>query len=213
MLKALNKLRQRNPGLVPPAPQFEDMLQAELMGYYRSFQILAAFDPRAGAWQPSPQRESLLARALRERMEYELERIFRLLALLYPPQDVHNAFAGLTSQRPQLQANAVEVLEHLLRPELYRLLVYVVDPEVKLGEKLAFAQRLCHTSVSSRAEALRVLLHSEDRWLRACALHSVGELQVRELSADVEQFACHDDPLLEETWNWTSNRLAAAAAV
>ena len=210
VLKALNKLRSRDPALLPAGVDYADMLNSELMGYYRSFQILATFDPRAGTSPWSPGRESLLTRALRERMDYELERIFRLLALLYPPRDVYNAYIGLTSGRLQLQANALEVLEHLLPPELFRRLAYGLDPEISREEKLSFAHRLCHTSVSSTTEALRVLLHSKDYWLSACALYAVGEGWLMELAEDVRQIPHDSDPLLDETWKWASTRLAAA---
>ena len=211
VLKAMNKLRRSDPALLLPNAQLENMLRAELMGYYRSFQILAAVNPRSSTAAHAPSGESLLTRALRERMDHELERIFRLLALLYPPRDIHNAFAGLTSPRPQLQANALEVLENLLRNDLYRPLAYVLDPEMTLQQKLGFAHRLVHTSVNSHAEALRVLLHSEDRWLRACALHAVGEARLAELSADLPHVPRAGDALLEETWAWTNARLAPAA--
>jgi hypothetical protein len=130
--------------------------------------------------------------------------------LLYPPRDVYNAYIGLTSGRLQLQANALEVLEHLLPPELYRRLAYGLDPEISREEKLSFAHRLCHTGVSSTTEALRVLLHSKDFWLSACALYAVGEGWLTELSEDVRQIPHDSDPLLDETWKWASARLAAA---
>ena len=208
VLKALNKVRRREPGLLPPQAEFEDMVNAELMGYYRSFQILAAFDPKVSVSHRSRRNESVLVRALRERMDHEFERIFRLLGLLYAPGDIHNAFAGLTSGRPQLEANTLEVLEHLLRPELYRTLAHALDPEIGLAEKLNFARQLCRTSVDSRAEALRILLRSEDRWLSTCALYEIGESRLNELRADVGQMSHDRDPLLEETWKWTTARLA-----
>jgi AAA family ATP:ADP antiporter len=212
VLKALNKLRSRDPGLLPTSVDFADMLNSELMGYYRSFQILAAFDPEAWALLRPPGTEALLSRALRERMDYEFERIFRLLALMYPMRDVHNAYVGLTSGRPQVQANALEVLEHLLPPELYRRLSYGLDPEFTLAEKLSFAERLCRADVRSRSEALRVLLHSKDRWLCACALYTVGDECLTELNEDVRRVPHETDPLLEETWRWASARLAAGSA-
>ena len=215
VLKAMNKLRRSDPALLLPSvlphAQLENMLRAELMGYYRSFQILAAVDPRASTATRAPGREPLLSRALCERMHQELERIFRLLALLYPPRDIHNAFVGLASPRPQLQANALEVLENLLRNDLYRLLAYVLDPEITLPRKLNFARQLVGVSVDSPAEALRILLHSEDRWMRACALHAVGEARLAELSADLPHVSRAGDALLEETWQWTNARLAPAA--
>jgi hypothetical protein len=216
VLKALNELRSKDPGLVPPRSEVEDMLDVELVGYYRSFQILAAIDPHAGSAIPGPSSgdgASVLTRALRERMAYELERIFRLLALLYPPRDVHNAFLGLTMGTSQRQANAQEVLEHLLRPDLYRRLVNGLDPEIPLREKVNFARRLCCSSVGSRNEALRILLHSEDSWLSACALYTVGEERRTELNGEVSEVAHTADPLLDETWQWATTRLKAATAV
>lgn len=210
LLKALNKLRSLEPGLVPPNEQFEDMLNAELMGYYRSFQILAAFDPQAGTPGAASGPESVLARALRERMDQELERIFRLLGLLYPPRDIHNAYAGLTSGQVRIRANAMEVLEHLVRSDVYKSLVCALDHDVSLKEKLQFALRLCHTSVDSKAEALRILLHSEDRWLRACALFAVGKERLKELNEELRRVPPDGDPLLEETWNWANARLETA---
>jgi AAA family ATP:ADP antiporter len=213
VLKALNQLRSKDPGLVPPRSDVEDMLDIELMGYYRSFQILAAIDPSTGATISglrSPGCESVLTRALRERMAYELERIFRLLALLYPPRDIHNAFLGFTLGTAQRQANAQEVLEHLLRPDLFRRLVISLDPEIPLREKVIFACRLCGSSVKSRNEALRILLHSEDGWLSACALYAVGEERLTELNDEVSQVPHIANPLLEETWQWATARLKAA---
>jgi len=213
VLKALNKLRARDPGLVPPRSNVEDLLNVELLGYYRSFQILAAIDPNASTAPPGLSGrggESMLTRALRERMAYELERIFRLLALLYPPRDVHNAFLGLTLGTPQRQANAQEVLEHLLQPDLYRRLVKGLDSETPLPEKVEFARRLCGSSVKSRNEALRILLHSEDVWLSACALYAVGEERLTELADEVNQVPHAAEPLLDETWQWATAYLRAA---
>ncbi len=208
VLKALNKLRRKDPALVPTDVDFSDLLDAELMGYYRSFQILAAFDPQASRSSESLESESLLTRALRERMEHELERIFRLLALIYPPRDLYNAFIGLHSGHPQLRANALEVLEHLLRPDLYRRLANVLDPEIALKEKLDFAERLCGITVDSKADAVRILLHSADCWLCACAIYAVVELRLTDLKGDLQRVPHDGDPIVAETWNWARTRLA-----
>ena len=135
-----------------------------------------------------------------------------MLALIYSPRDIHNAYAGLTSGQARIQANSLEVLEHLLRPEHFRLLTSALDPDIHLREKLHFAERLCHTKVESRTEALRILLHSEDRWLRACALHAVGELLVADLASEMQRVTRRGDSLLEETWNWAARRLGTAPA-
>lgn len=210
VLKALNKVRRSSPELLPASPQFANLLDAEIVGFLRSFQILAALDPEAGTSGGSPGREALLTRALRERMDHELERLFRLLGLLYPPRDVYNAYFGLTSGRPRLQANSLEMLEHLLEPDLYKRLSRALDPEISLQERLDFARRLCRVSVNSKLEALRILLKSEDPWMRACALYTVGQGPVLELLAEVRGLPHEADPLITQTRVWTEARLAAA---
>ena len=215
VLKALNKLCRRDRKLLPEVLEFADMLDAELMGYYRSLQILAAIDPQAGAKAAvagSVDGATLVARALGERMEREFERIFRLLALLYPARDVYNAYVGLTSHRPQLQANALEVLEHMLKPDLYKRLANSLDPEIKLPEKLRFAERFCHTKVESAPQALRILLHSGDNWLRACAIFAIGKLNLVELSDELRAQPRDGGELVAETWAWAMRRLEAPPA-
>ena len=46
-----------------------------------------------------------------------------LLALIYPVEDVYRAYGGLTSGRRELRANALELLDNLLRPELKRAIL------------------------------------------------------------------------------------------
>jgi AAA family ATP:ADP antiporter len=210
VLKALNKLRDRDPSLIPVDVDYSDLVNAELIGYYRSFQILAALNEAAGD-EPTHGSERLLRRAFQEHMDQELERIFRLLALSYSPRDIQNAFFGLASHRPQLQANALEMLEHLLQPELFRRLASVLDPEAEPQQRLAFARRLCGTEVGSRNEALLILLHSGDCWLRACALYAIGGLRLRDLASEITKVPCDREPLLAETRDWTLARLSFSA--
>ena len=209
VIKALNHLRIRRPDLVTTTADIPRMLDYELLAYYRSFQILAALEmPNGNAAAPAAKSSHLVIQAVRERMEQEFERIFRLLGLVYPSADVYNAYLSLISHRPQQQANALEVLEHLLTPDLYRRLAAVADPESTNERRLAQAKRLCQTSVESRPEALRILLHSGDGWLCACALHTIGQAQIGELATEVRAMS-HDESLLHSTWTWTSARLGA----
>ncbi len=46
-----------------------------------------------------------------------LRQLVGLLALIYAPEDIHRAYAGLMSDQRVLQSNAIELLDNLLRPE------------------------------------------------------------------------------------------------
>lgn len=212
VVKALNKLRRTNPQLITGGDDFETVLSAEITGFYRSFQILAAIDPGAATFPTPAPGNSVLVSALHERMEHEFERIFRMLALAYPPHDIHNAYVSLTSEHPHLQANALEVLEHMLKPELYRRLVCALDTEATLDRKLAFAAQECHSEVPSRAGALRLLLYGDDAWLRACALHVAAQWRMVELYEEILALPHEGDDMVNDAWNRAVSGLDAEAS-
>jgi hypothetical protein len=215
ILKALNKLRDMDPALVPWNAACEDLLNAELIGYCRSLQILAALDiPAAGAAADgaAPGSLRLLKRALQERMNRERERVFRLLSLLYPPRDVYNAYKGLTSGRVQLEAHGLEVLEHVLPQGFFRRMADVIDPEGGKLRRLSAAREWCRVGVDCRGEALRILMHSEDEWLRVCALYAAGSLREAALLPEIIRCPCDGGGLLADTRDWAASLLAAGAS-
>jgi AAA family ATP:ADP antiporter len=209
VIKGLNQICARYPDRVSGRADIFRMLEYELLAYCRSLQILTALEgPNGTSASGTDQHKRLVAQAMRERMNEEFERTFRLLGLLNPPTDIHNAYLSLISNRPQMQSNALEVLEHLLSPDLYRRVSIVADPDSTREQKLALADQVCQTKVESRPAALRILLHSGDAWLCACALHAIGQERVAQLESDVSALG-HDDSLLKDARSWTRSRLAA----
>src|SRR5207249_2654425 len=92
IISALNKLHHLHPEVETDTQMLETVLAAEILGHYRSYQILDKLRGNAGNG------EDPVTRALTESMQQELERIFRLLGLLYPHLDVHSAYLGLQSK-------------------------------------------------------------------------------------------------------------------
>ncbi len=68
-------------------------------------------------------------------MQQELERIFRLLGLLYPHLDVHSAYVGLQSKSVSVHDNALEFLDNVLKPQLREMLVPLLDGKVTVHER------------------------------------------------------------------------------
>ena len=64
---------------------------------------------------------------LENRLDDSLERIFRLLGLKYPPQEVLTIFEHIQSPSSDLRDNALEYLENLLEPSLKKILVPIVE--------------------------------------------------------------------------------------
>ena len=75
------------------------------------------------AYQERAQQE----RAITAEAQQSLERVFRLLGLLYTPADIYYAYQGITSDTVQAKANALEFLDNVLNPEIKRLLIPVIE--------------------------------------------------------------------------------------
>ena len=132
IISALNKLLDLHKDVEMDASSIETVLVAEIMGYYRSCQLLASAVGDAIE----------LKEQLKESMKQDLERIFRLMKLLSPEQSLQNAYLGLQSKDPATHANALEYLDNTLKPQLRHLLVPLIDSDVSDAERARLADRL-----------------------------------------------------------------------
>ncbi|HEY3120380.1 MAG TPA: Npt1/Npt2 family nucleotide transporter, partial [Vicinamibacteria bacterium] len=203
VIACLNKLRRDDPEMPLDAFTLEAVLAAEIMGHYRSYQILGGLERGGDA-------DEALRRGLREAMDQELERIFRLMGLLFPGHDLHSVYVGLRSSDPVIYDHALDFLDHVLRPSMRSLLLPLLDNTVTVAERIARADRLVGAAVETREEAVAVLLSSEDPWLRSCAVYAIGALGLKELEPRLSAWADAADPLLRETVRQAQRRLSAS---
>ncbi len=176
-IAALNRLGQAHPDRATDRKLIETVLAAEIMGHYRSYQVLATLSADlSDAANP-------IEHGLRESMEKETERIFRLLKILYPQYDMHSAYVGLQSADPVVHDNAVEFMDSVLPPEVRALVIPLFDREVSVDARVATANRLLGSSLGDREEAIEVMALSEDPWLRSCAAYAMGEMRLTRFAA------------------------------
>jgi AAA family ATP:ADP antiporter len=149
-ISALNKLQETRRDLVLDRQTIDAVMTAELMGHYRSYQLLGAQGGR-----PSE--------ALTRLMTHEIERIFRLMKLLSPALDLKEAYAGVHSSDAVMHANALEFLDNTLSAEMRALIVPLLDGEVSIAERVKLADRFLgfsHTPPDAAAGAPRRPTHS-----------------------------------------------------
>jgi AAA family ATP:ADP antiporter len=203
VISALNKLQDLHPSWPVDPRLIETILGAEIMGHLRSYQIVGTLDQALGDSTP-------IAGTLQEGMDKELERIFRLLKLLHPNQDLHSAYVGVQSDNRVVHDNALEFLENILGPQLRALLVPLLDGDVSIPQRVTLANRVLGTRVNSQAEAVESLLASEDPWLRSCAAYAIGTLRLEGYADQLSKMAADSDPLLRETALQAQSRLREA---
>ncbi|HYR85722.1 MAG TPA: Npt1/Npt2 family nucleotide transporter [Terriglobia bacterium] len=162
-MKALNRMRQNRPAIAINEDRVCEAINKEREDYARLRSILGWLQVNAPHDSPA----SLLTRAVRERLEERLERVFRLVALIYPPHDIYSVYYNCKA-KPALRASAVEFLDNLLTAELRSAVVPLLedsfDPETAAGaqERIEF--------ISTDA-VLETLIGGSDPWLKTIAMH------------------------------------------
>jgi AAA family ATP:ADP antiporter len=203
-LVAIVHIRDREPDVALDPGALEAALGAEVLGHYRSYQILGQVASTGG--EPET-----VERGLRAAMREELERIFRLLDLLHPGRDFRSAWAALRSGNPFIRDQALDLLDSALRPEMKTLLVPLVDPEVSEAQRVRLAHRLVGAPLETPEEAIAALAGTGDPWLRSCAAYAIGARGLLSLASHLEAWSEDPDPLLRETVRQARAKLAEKA--
>lgn len=179
VIAALNKLRRLHPEVQLDRKLIELLLAAEIAGHYRSHQVLAAVA------ESLPAGDAVMV-AMRQSMDHELERIFRLMSLLFPEAQLQDAYVGLRSDNPIIRANALEFLDNVLEPQLRHLVVPLLDPQTSLRERVAIADRLVGAPLTTAEGGITALL-ADPR------MRGVAEDALRRISAEPEMEAAMEE--------------------
>ena len=206
VISALNKLYRMHPELKLDTQLLETVLAAEILGHYRSYQILHTLGT-------TPRSDDGVGMALADSTNQEIERIFRLLSLLYPNHDFDSAYVGLQSKSISVHDNALEFLDNVLNRRLREMLVPLFDEKVSVAERAQIGDRLVRARVESKEEAIAALVGSEDPWLRSCGAYAIGSFGLKSLEHELDSCLEHPDPLLRETARQAKLLLQASKAV
>jgi HEAT repeat protein len=199
VIKGLNKLRAQSPELRFDAARIREHLIIEAREYYQSLALLQAYNPTTRL--PAPQQESddLLQRALEEKSTSIFERIFRLLGLIYPPEDLHQAYQATLSPEATVKANALELLDNLLRTDDKHLALPIADDEITMSGKMRVATSLGVAAIEGRIAALSRLVADSEPTVVGTALDAIYSHRLESLYFLIEQATDHADPLVRET--------------
>ncbi|HYH00227.1 MAG TPA: Npt1/Npt2 family nucleotide transporter [Terriglobales bacterium] len=129
------RIVKKNTRVVSDARKVENALALEIAQHYRSYQVLVQQTELA---KSAPAKTA----ALRETIEVEARRIFRLLSVRYPGNNLHAAYAAIRSRVPTLRDTALELLENTLDPRLRRMVLPLFDESLSLADRAAIGMRL-----------------------------------------------------------------------
>jgi hypothetical protein len=117
----------------------------------------------------------LLRRLLRDKRKHAVGRLFRLLGLALPAESFAAAYRGLQSDRPELRANAVELIDNVLPSDLRSAVLGLID-DLSKAERLAQGARYYVEARLSHDDVLERLLGGPPSALHETAIYHSGEL-------------------------------------
>jgi HEAT repeat protein len=200
IVSALNALHHLHPELKGDAEILEMLLAAEILGHYRSYQILERLETML-------QSDESLAGTLSESMELEVERIFRVLDALYPFDNFSSAYIGLQSKSRIVRDNTLEFLDNVLKTPFRKMLVPLLDSKVSIAERATIANRLVPARIENSEQAIAALVSCNDPCSRSCGAYAVGIFGLKSLEHELNRCLDHQDPLLRETARQAKLRL------
>ena len=152
VVKALNHLHNSDPSLPQPSPAIAEQIHRETQHYYEALVVCRALDDNP---------DGLLARALRERLDQDLEVIFRLIGLQYPQKDIHDAYAALRSSHPDRRTAAIEFMDNVLRADLKSIILPLLE-EASSEHLIDRADLQFGIQVNNTEDSLRLILALPD---------------------------------------------------
>ena len=182
--------------ILDEAKRYVDMLAA--WSSHRIHAATGTADHGGGTEEIRAERLAL-TREIEKRLDGNLERIFRLLGLRYPSEDIHSVYLGLRSEQPDHRINAVEFLDNLLETDLKRVIIPIVETALADAVVEQVIERL-GLKVPSEREAFELLLPETDPDLQLRALSLIARLNDRQYV-----------PLVGELVNCRDRRVHAAA--
>lgn len=141
IIKALNKIRDKHPEVEFREETIVISLNGEIENAYR---VLGKLHVNTVA-KPSGETEETVfpsIEQLNREFRWGIERMFRLLGLIYRPADIYGAYRSLSSPSPEVRATAVELLDSLLKSDLKKTVLPLVDDDVPIWQKLKVGESL-----------------------------------------------------------------------
>ena len=184
---ALERLRRADESLTFPREPIEALAVSEARHYftYLSLHHNLFADGRLP-------KQSSLALALEQKMDRTKDRIFRLLALIYPWRDITAAKWTLEHGDSRGRASASEYLDNILGGQLRKRVMPVLE-EMPIDEKVRRANVLLKTRPRDLEETLLQLINDDDQVLAAAAIDVARQQRVWTLADDIEHVLAHRD--------------------
>ena len=208
VIEAIETLRRDHPQLKFNETALEALILEETSRYCTYLSLRDNLE-RHDARTP----RSLVARALDDKLERTLDRVYRLLCVVYPWKDVVAARYSLEHGDAHTRASALEYLDTLLSGPTRRRVMPLID-EQPLADKVRHANSVLKSRPRDLDDTLAQLVHDEDPVVAAASVDVVRErARWAALADDLEYIVTRAtaQPVVLEAAAWALARRPGAA--
>ncbi|MEX2604664.1 MAG: hypothetical protein WD361_10695, partial [Gracilimonas sp.] len=197
VIKALNKIKRKDLSLEIGSSTVRSIIKDEVHTYFKLFSI-KELQPQYGPNQ-------ILLKALGEKIHETKERIFRLLGLLYNPDDIYGAYLALNSALPDKRSSTIEFLDNIISNE-DRYYIFPLIDDIEPEAKRKLGEDRFNIPEYTYDEGLNKIINGDDIWLKACALYSVSPVCPSSLQSEVKEALSSPNHLIKETAELVNKR-------
>ncbi|MEE2636722.1 MAG: Npt1/Npt2 family nucleotide transporter [Acidobacteriota bacterium] len=200
VLTAIGRLSREHPELTFKTDLIEGRALKEGLRYFNWLSLYHNLFVRSGL-----PRDSVLALTLDQKLARIVDRIYRLLSLLYPWKDISAAKWATEHGDARARSSAFEYLDNILASQLRSRLMPVLE-DMPLDEKVRRGNVILKTRPRDVEESILRLVNDEDQVVAAAAIDFVQEKELSGLTDDVEFVLAHRDPrdwYVFEAASWT----------
>lgn len=196
ILRALTHMRRDNPEL---ALDTQIVDQAILGTLARTYQLiewrLVLKDGAEAVPQRKTQAQALLVRLLHDKEVHAIERLFLMLGLRFPNEDVAAVFRGIQGSNPNVRSHGRELLETLLDSTRRQAILSLTD-DIPDRERLAQGSTFHRAGTRDYEAVLQTLLDSRSPALKSLAVYHAAEQGMKRLQPRIELLTAPQNGLL-----------------
>ncbi len=144
----------------------------------------------------SDARKSLID-LLERRLDGGLERIFRLLGLKYPYEEIHSAYKSFQSNKIDIRISSIEFLDNLIDTRLKRVLIPILETTI-LETISEVALKQLNIDIPDEKKCYGMLLQGNDIKIKLAVLYLIGEIKNPDYLSLVDAYRNNKNPKVSD---------------
>ena len=149
-----------------------------------------------------------LTNILEARLDGTLERIFRLIGLKYPSEEILPVFDGIRTKDSDFRTNAIEYLDNLLELDLKKILMPIIETAL-MDEVSKEIIESFNVDKMDDVQCFTSLMEGYDVKIKLAIFHLIGQLKEQRFLPLVKQYVASENKKVRDFAQKTADELVS----